>query len=98
MSPRPLTVRLSPKAERLLSALSRRRGQTRSDVVREAIEYYAAGGETETANQGAFQQWADVIGVIRTDAVRTGGRKAAKTTGELFTEIVAQKARARRSR
>jgi predicted transcriptional regulator len=93
MSPGPLTVRLSPKTERALNALARRRGQTRSDVVREAIEHYAAGGEAETVNQGPFQQWADVIGVIR-----TGGRKADKTTGELFTELVAQKARARRSR
>jgi hypothetical protein len=93
MSPRPLTVRLSPKTERTLNALARRRGQTRSDVVREAIERYTAGGEGETRAPGPYEQWADVIGVIR-----MGGRNPTKTTGELFTELVAQKARARRSR
>jgi hypothetical protein len=93
MAPRALTVRLSPKAERALNALSRRRGQTRSDIVREAIEHYAAGGETEAMSQGPYQQWADIIGVVR-----TGGLKPGKTTGELFTEVVARKARARRSR
>ena len=93
MAPRALTVRLAPKTERMLNALARRRGQTRSDVVREAIEHYAAGGDNETREQGPHQQWADVIGVIR-----VGGRDPGTTTGEQFTQLVAKKARARRSR
>jgi Arc/MetJ-type ribon-helix-helix transcriptional regulator len=88
-----LTVRLNPKTERLLNALAKRRRQTRSDVVREAIEAYAAAEERPPAQPRPFDQWADVIG-----AVRVGGRDPSKTTGELFTEIVRQKARARRAR
>ena len=37
-----LTVRLNPKTERALNALAKRRGLSRSDVVREAIERYDA--------------------------------------------------------
>jgi len=51
----PLTVRLSPKTERALNALAKRRRLSRSDVVREAIARYEAsevagevGGRTGT--------------------------------------------------
>jgi ribbon-helix-helix CopG family protein len=88
-----LTVRLNPKTERLLNALAKRRRQTKSDVVREAIEAYAAADEKQSTEPTPYEQWADVIG-----AVRVGGRDPSKTTGELFTEIVREKARARRSR
>jgi hypothetical protein len=88
-----LTVRLSPKTERTLDALARRRRQTRSDVVREAIEQYAAGGESADGPHRPYDQWADVLG-----SVRIGAREAGKTTGEQFTDLVVGKARARRSR
>jgi Arc/MetJ-type ribon-helix-helix transcriptional regulator len=87
-----LTVRLGPKTERMLDALARRRRQTRSDVVREALETYAAG--TGDGGEGRpYDQWADVIGVIRSSP-----RAQGKTTGERFTDIVRRKARARRAR
>lgn len=89
-----LTVRLSPTTERALTALARRRRQTRSDVVREAIEHYtSAAGDADAGERRPFHLWADVVGVVR-----TGGRSPEKATGELFTELVARKARARRSR
>jgi Arc/MetJ-type ribon-helix-helix transcriptional regulator len=89
-----LTVRLTPKTERTLNALARHRRQTRSDVVREAIEHYASAmTEDDPREQRPFDRWADVIGTVR-----TGGRNPEKTTGELFTELVVSKARARRSR
>ena len=88
----PLTVRLSPKTERALDALARRRRQTRSDVVREAIEHYATSG-TDPREPRPFDLWADVIGIVR-----TGGRPPDRTTGELFTDLVHQKAHARRAR
>ena len=89
----PLTVRLTAKTERTLDAMARRRRQTRSDVVREAIERYAAGSDGKTGDRGPFPQWADVIGIVR-----IGGRDRQKTTGERFTELVKQKVRARRPR
>lgn len=36
----PLTVRLSPTTERALNALAKRRRQSRSDIVREALAHY----------------------------------------------------------
>ena len=89
----PLTVRLNPKTERRLNALAKRRKQTRSDVVREAIEQFGAAEESEATTQPVYDQWADVIG-----SVRLGARDPRKTTGELFADIVARKARARRPR
>ena len=89
-----LTVRLSPKTERALNALARRRRQTRSDIVRDAIEHYtAAAADDDAVERRMYHLWADVIG-----AVRTGGRNSKKTTGELFTDLVVREARARRSR
>lgn len=89
-----LTVRLTPRTERALNALARRRRQTRSDVVREAIEHYtSAASDDDPKQRRPYQLWADVIGVVR-----TGGRNPEKTTGELFTDLVVRKARARRSR
>jgi predicted transcriptional regulator len=87
-----LTVRLDAKTERLLNALAKRRKQTRSDIVREAIERFGADNE-ETTTETVYDRWADVIG-----SVRLGARDADKTTGDVFTELVWQKARARRSR
>jgi predicted DNA-binding protein len=89
-----LTVRLAPQTERALNALAWRRWQTRSDVVREAIEHYAAAAaDDDSQEQRPYQQGVDVIG-----AVRTGGRNPEKTTGELITDLVVRKARARRPR
>ena len=89
-----LTVRLAPRTERALNALARRRRQTRSDVVREAIEHYtSAAGDGDIGERRPYHLWADVIGVVR-----AGGRNPEKTTGELFTDLVVRKARARRAR
>jgi predicted transcriptional regulator len=89
----PLTVRLNPKTERLLNALAKQRKQTRSDVVREAIEQFGAAEKAETTTGSVYDEWADVIGIGRTT-----GRDFSKTTGEQFTEAVLKKARARRPR
>lgn len=89
----PLTVRLTPGTERALNALARRRRQTRSDIVREAIEHYTAAGDNDVPDQRPYHRWVDVIGLVR-----TGARNPDKTTGELYTDAVVRKARARRSR
>lgn len=89
----PLTVRLTPRTERALNAMAKRRRQTRSDVVREAIEHYTTGTDSNTRERRPYHLWADVVGIVR-----TGGRDPDKTTGELFTDLVIRKARARRPR
>ena len=89
----PFNVQLNAKTERLLSALAKRRGHTRSDIVREAIDQLGEAQISSTQHLTAYDQWVDVIGVARTP-----GRDSSKTTGESFSDIVKRKARARRAR
>jgi Arc/MetJ-type ribon-helix-helix transcriptional regulator len=88
-----LTVRLSPKTERALNALAKRRRLSRSDVVREALTRYAAEEDSGKAGARPHNAWLDVIGVVR-----LGVRDPARTTGEQFTAIVRQRARTQRAR
>ena len=89
----PLTVRLSPKTERALNALAKRRRMSRSDVVREALMRYEAEAAAEKLSGRPYDAWLDVIGVVS-----LGVRDPARTTGEQFTAIVRQRARTRRAR
>ena len=89
----PLTVRLGPKAERALNALAKRQGQSKSHVVREALEQYEATAASKAGAQSPYDGWVDVIGVVN-EGARHGGR----TTGEQLTDILRNKARARRAR
>lgn len=90
----PLTVRLTPKTERALNALAKRRRLSRSDVVREALTRYAAEEEDSGKASGRpYDAWLDVIGVVN-----LGVRDPARTTGEQFTAIVRQRARTPRAR
>ena len=88
-----LTVRLSPKTERALNAMAKRRRLSRSDVVREALELYASGEDRGVRADRPYDAWLDVIG-----AVALGARDVERTTGEQFAAIVTEKARARRAR
>lgn len=87
-----LTVRLNPKTERALNALAKRRGLSRSDVVREAIEQYHVAGDVNSAGH-PYEAWLDVIGVVA-----LGVRDPARTTGKQFTAIISEKKRARHPR
>ena len=88
-----MTVRSSAKTERAVNALARRRRQTRSDVVRDALEHYTTTNGGDPSRGRPYDAWLDVIGVIS-----TGARDRERTTGEQFTAIVRAKARARRAR
>ena len=90
----PLTVRLSPKTERALKALAKRQRQSRSDIVREALAHYEATTAVGEADaRRPYDAWLDVIGVIK-----CGVRHSGRTTGEQLTDILREKARARRAR
>jgi len=89
----PLTVRLSPKTERALNALAKRRRMSRSDVVREALTRYEAEETSEKPTGHPYNAWLDVIGVVS-----LGVRDPARTTGEQFAAIVRQRVRTRRAR
>ena len=90
----PMTVRLSARTERAVNALARRRRQTRSDVVRDALESYTATNGSGADRARPYDAWIDVIGVVSAGA-RDRGRK---TRGEQFAAIVREKVRARRAR
>jgi Arc/MetJ-type ribon-helix-helix transcriptional regulator len=88
-----LTVRLSPKTERALNALAKRRRLSRSEIVRDALADYEA-SESRGASRGRpYDAWLDVIGVIN-----LGVRDPERTTGDQLTAIVLEQARARRAR
>jgi Arc/MetJ-type ribon-helix-helix transcriptional regulator len=89
----PMTVRLNARTERAVNALARRRRQTRSDVVRDALEHYTATNGGDASRGRPYDAWLDVIGVVS-----AGARDRGRTTGEQFTAIVREKARARRAR
>jgi len=103
-----MNVRLSASTERAVDALARRRRQTRSDVVREALEHYTAASGGEAGDERPYDAWLDVIGVINTAGQTTSGkvsvevgrvgRNRRNTTGERFAAMVREKSRARRSR
>ena len=88
-----LTVRLSPKTERALNALAKRRRLSRSDVVRDALMRYDADEGREKMADRPYDAWLDVIGVVS-----LGVRDRVRTTGEQFTIILRRQARARRAR
>ena len=87
-----MTVRLSARTERAVDALARRRRQTRSDVVRDALDNYTATNGGGADRGRPYDAWLDVIGVVN-----VGAHDRGRTTGEQFTSIVREKARARRA-
>jgi hypothetical protein len=88
-----LTVRLTPRVERVLNALAKRRQLSRSDVVREALARYETWDADENAGGRPYEAWLDVIGVVNLSV-----RDAERTTGEQLTAMLRRQTRARRTR
>ena len=86
-----LTVRLGPKAERVLNALAKRKRLSRSDIVRDAVARY--GAEEMESQADVYTAWLDVIGIVD-----LGVRDPAITTGEQFAALLRKGSRARRTR
>jgi Arc/MetJ-type ribon-helix-helix transcriptional regulator len=83
------TVRLDVKTEAVLRRLSVRRGQTQSEVIRDAITRLA---DEDGEPLSAFQRLQPFIGI--TDS---GGRQLSERTGQRFRELLEERKRARRS-
>src|SRR5207247_2466542 len=73
----PMTVRLSARTERAVNALARRRRQTRSDVVRDALDHYTASNGAAAGRGRPYHAWLDVIGVVSFGAGDGRGRRGA---------------------
>ncbi|MGQ0538819.1 MAG: ribbon-helix-helix protein, CopG family [Gemmatimonadaceae bacterium] len=90
------SIRLDPKAERLLRRIAKQRGQTKSEVIRAAIDALArATAETSAASHRAtaYDRVAHVVGIATSN-----GAALSQQTGVKFRDLLAQRARARRSR
>ena len=88
-----MTVRLDPKTESAIERLARRKKQTKSAIVREAIASYERDEAASGPSQTPAAAMAPFIGIA--DSGRSG---RSERTGEGFRALVTKKARARRSR
>lgn len=84
------TVRLDSSTRAILERLSEDRGQTRSEVIRDAIA--RLGDETVETSGSALDLLAPFIGIAD-----SGGRDLSRETGKKLREILEAKRDARRS-
>ncbi len=82
------TVRLDTPTEAILRRLASRRGQTKSDVIRDAIARLAA----EDEELSAYDKLRPFIGVVD-----TGGHQLSRDTGRRLKDLLAERQRARGS-
>jgi Arc/MetJ-type ribon-helix-helix transcriptional regulator len=82
------TVRLDIKTAAALKRLSVRRGQTRSEVIREAITRLA---EKEEEPRSSYQRLEAFVG-----AVDSGGKQLSTETGKRLREFLKERSVARR--
>jgi Arc/MetJ-type ribon-helix-helix transcriptional regulator len=83
------TVRLDIKTETALKRLSVRRGQTRSEVIREAITRLA---EEEAEPRSAYQRLEAFVGTVD-----SGGQQLSTETGKRLSELLKERTGARRT-
>lgn len=83
------TVRLDTKTEAALKSLSARRGQTKSEVIRDAIVRLA---EEEEGHPSAYERLQPFIGIAE-----GGDPKLSENTGRRLRAILETRERARRS-
>jgi hypothetical protein len=89
----PLSLRLDLATEQLVNELARSRGQTKSEVLREAVR--ALSREHAAARSGAtlYDAIAHHVGCFD-----SGGMNLSVRTGRRFAALLAERARGRRAR
>lgn len=78
----PLTVRVDDKTERLLERLARKRGWTKSELIRDAIGVLAKYVEEQEQAEHPYDKMRDLIGCVQGGAVNLSER-----TGEHFRRM-----------
>ena len=86
------SVRLDPKTERLLERLAKRRGWTKSEVLRSAIAALSGLEDEERTESEPFSLVEDLVG-----CVRGGARNLSERTGRRFGDLLRAKPRQRRA-
>ena len=89
----PLSVRLDADTERVLGRLAKKRKQTKSEIVRDAIGLLARQEQGVDGTQRPYDRIAHLIG-----CVDSGGARLSERTGEKFTALLRARERERRSR
>jgi Arc/MetJ-type ribon-helix-helix transcriptional regulator len=87
----PLSVRLDQKTESLIRRLARRRRQTKSEVIRDAIGVLAKQEDKGTPKTRPYERVAHLIG-----CVKGGPRDLSVNAGKKFSEMLVERARKRR--
>ncbi|MBF8247767.1 MAG: Ribbon-helix-helix protein, CopG family [Bacteroidetes bacterium] len=87
----PLSVRLDQKTESLIGRLARRRRQTKSEVIRDAIGVLAKQEEKSSAKKRPYDLVAHLIG-----CVKGGPRDLSVDAGKKFHAMLVERARKRR--
>lgn len=89
----PTSVRLDPHTEHLVSRLSKQRGQTKSEVIREAIQALSKQEKGRSKRQTPYERVKHLIGIFD-----SGGQRLSENTREKFAELLLKDARERHSR
>lgn len=89
----PTSVRLDPRTEQLVSRLSKQRGQTKSEVIREAIQSLSTQENGRSKGQTPYERVKHLIGIGD-----SGGQRLSENTGEKFAELLLKHARERHTR
>lgn len=87
----PLSVRLGAKTESLIARLARKRRQTKSEVIRDAIGALAEQETNGTGKKRPYEMVAHLIG-----CVKGGPRDLSVRTGEKFRQILVDRKSKRR--
>jgi len=87
----PLSVRLDADTESLIGRLARKRRQTKSEVIRDAIGVLAKQEEKAVGKQRPYDLVAHLIG-----CVKGGSRDLSVNTGKKFRQMLVERARKRR--
>jgi hypothetical protein len=87
----PLSVRMDARTESLLGRLARKRRQTKSEVIRDAIGVLAKQEEKGTEKKRPYDLVAHLIG-----CVKGGPRDLSVRTGEKFRQMLVERRRKRR--
>ena len=87
----PLSVRLDERTESLVQRLARKRRQTKSEVIRDAIGALAKQEEKGVGKKRPYDLVAHLIG-----CVKGGPRDLSVRTGEKFHKMLVKRSRKRR--
>jgi len=82
----PLTVRVDVKTERLLQRLARKRGLTKSEIIRDAIGVLAQQAKAQGEAERPYEKVRDLIG-----SVEGGPADLSARTGEGFRRLLARR-------